>query len=139
MKTTIAAAPQDVRVPRPATLRERRLRVLVVDDEASVRMLLDCVLASHGHQVWTACSGREGLDLLERQSVDLVLTDLEMPGMSGWEVARRVKQRWPCIKVGIVSGWAAPLAREALAARGVDFRYTKPFDVQDLLGTLSSL
>lgn len=115
------------------------LRVLVVDDEVSVLRVLSQILVAGGHEVWTAASGSEGLSLLERQPVDLVLTDLVMPGMTGWEVARQVKGRWPEVKVGIVSGRVSQVEAAELSERGVDFLCEKPIEMSVLLGTLAAL
>ena len=68
-------------------------------------MLVDLV-AGQGHDVLQAAGGREALGLLERGAkIDLVLTDLGMPGMTGWELARAIRSRWPQLAVGLVTGW----------------------------------
>lgn len=127
------------RTARSDRRKEGALRVLVVDDEVSVRRILGEIIATGGHEVWTVASGDEGLTFLERQPVDLVLTDLVMPGMTGWEVARRVKGRWPEVKVGIVSGRVSQVEDAELAEKGVDFFCPKPIQMQALLGTLDAL
>ncbi|HEX9733505.1 MAG TPA: GAF domain-containing protein [Thermoanaerobaculia bacterium] len=124
--------------PAPA-VDGRRLRVLVVDDEAPVREVLGEILASGGHEVLQAASGRAGLELLELRSVDLVITDLGMPGMNGWEVAERVKGRWPQVKIGLISGWGPQVDPAELTAHGVDFLCSKPFEVAEILSTLATL
>ena len=81
-------------------------RILVIDDEEEVRSMLADVAASQGHEVLQAASGREAIALLEGGAkVDLVLTDLGMPEMTGWAVARAIKSRWPRLAVGLVTGW----------------------------------
>jgi CheY-like chemotaxis protein len=83
-----------------------RLRILVIDDDEPVRGLMADILMAQGNEVAEAASGADGLRLLEAESsIDLVLTDLGMPKMSGWEVARAIKSRWPWIPVGVVTGW----------------------------------
>jgi len=126
--------PQVEGVPKPA---RAGLRVLVIDDEAEVRETLRDLLEAAGQEVWEAGSGREGLELLERQRVDLVCTDLGMPGMSGWEVAERVKARWPGQKVALITGWGAWVEPEELRAHGVDFLINKPFQLKEILGVLN--
>jgi signal transduction histidine kinase len=107
----------------PASGRERTLatpqRVLIVDDDEEVRSLLADLVTSQGHHVLQAASGREVLALLERGApIDLVLADLEMPGMTGWELARAIRSRWPQLAVGLVTGGGnqvdAPLADREL-------------------------
>jgi signal transduction histidine kinase/CheY-like chemotaxis protein len=86
--------------------RERALRVLVIDDEPMVRQTVADLVRLEGHEVHAAASGPEGLALLEHGlPIDLVLTDLGMPQMNGWEVARAVRGRWPAIRVALLTGW----------------------------------
>jgi CheY-like chemotaxis protein len=93
--------------------------ILIVDDDEEVRSMLLDLVAGQGHNVLQAASGREALALLERGAkIDLVLTDLGMPGMTGWELARIIRSRWPQLAVGLVTGWGnqvdAPLADREL-------------------------
>jgi signal transduction histidine kinase len=93
--------------------------ILIVDDDEEVRSMLLDLVAGQGHNVLQAASGREALALLERGAkIDLVLTDLGMPGMTGWELARTIRSRWPQLAVGLVTGWGnqvdAPLADREL-------------------------
>jgi len=84
----------------------RRQRILIVDDDEDVRSMLVDLVASQGHEALEAWSGRGALALLEAGAkVDLVLTDLGMPEMTGWEVARAIRSRWPGLAVGMVTGW----------------------------------
>jgi DNA-binding response OmpR family regulator len=78
--------------------------ILVVDDEPAIRLTLQAVLQRAGHHVTTAERGDEALACIERQPVDLVLLDLIMPGMSGLEVAGRLRERRPAITVLILTG-----------------------------------
>ncbi len=113
------------------------LRILVVDDEPEVLATLAEVLAAQGHVVVEAAGAGEAVAFLEAgETVDLVLTDLVMPGMTGWEVARAVKARWPDLPVGLITGWGegredAEVAAEKRSA--VDFVIAKPIVVPALL------
>ena len=81
------------------------LKILLIDDEALVREVVAEMLTFEGHTVLQAAGGREGLVRLEAEGpVDLVLTDLAMPDMTGWEVARAIKARWPHLPVGVITG-----------------------------------
>lgn len=130
-----AAAP-----PAAAGAAPRTLRVLVVDDTEDVREMLSALLAAQGHSVVQAGGGREALALLEAgEPVDLVLTDLGMPDMNGWELARTVRGRAPEIRIGVITGWgdapdAPPGGRE-----GVDFVMAKPFSAEELACALAAL
>jgi CheY-like chemotaxis protein/anti-sigma regulatory factor (Ser/Thr protein kinase) len=90
----------------PARFAASALRILVIDDDAEVREVVAEMLTAQGHTVIPASGGGEGLALLEAgQKIDLVLTDLGMPGMTGWDVARAVRARWPGLPVGMLTGW----------------------------------
>ena len=90
------------------------LKILLIEEDARVREVLIQMLASLGHSVLATAGGREGLARLEAgNAVDLVLTDLKMPQMSGWEVVKAVKARWPRLPVGVMTG-----TPEALLRRG---------------------
>ena len=127
-------SPRAEAVSRPA---RPGLRVLVIDDEESVREILRDLLEAAGQEVWEASSGPEGLGILERQPMDLVCTDLGMPGMTGWEVAERIRARWPGLKVALITGWGARVEPEELEAHGMDLLIAKPFQMKDLLDILA--
>jgi CheY-like chemotaxis protein len=90
----------------------RGLRVLAIDDQEIIRDLLLNMFMGMGHEVRVCGSGEEGLEALAADSYDLVLTDLGMPGMSGWEVASAVKKRSPNIPVVLITGWGFNFAEE---------------------------
>ena len=112
----------------PAPPRRRGpLRILLVDDQPEVRRALGEMLASAGHTVVTAAGGSEALHLLEGDAaIELVVTDLVMPGMTGWELAAAVKVRRPALPVGIVTGWGDLPHAESGAHSAVDFILAKP-------------
>ncbi len=79
-------------------------KILLVDDNAVVRDMLVDLLASLGYHADSAASGQEALDLFDRRTYGMVLTDLVMPGMSGWDVLEAVRQRDATIPIVIVTG-----------------------------------
>ena len=83
---------------------ETKAVILCVDDEENPLILRKLVLEKAGYQVVTASSGRKALEILQSQPVHLVLSDLLMPGMTGTELTRQVKQLYPKIPVVLVSG-----------------------------------
>jgi CheY-like chemotaxis protein len=117
----------------------RQLKVLVIDDEPSVREALREALARLGHQVVACASGREGLDCLGAQAFDLVLSDLSMPDMSGWEVAREIKRGRPTLPVALVTGWGDEVDPEEASARGVDALLAKPLTTRALQAAVQAL
>jgi two-component system cell cycle sensor histidine kinase/response regulator CckA len=89
---------------------ERAPTVLVVDDEPSVRTFVDRVLRAAGYTTLTATNGPEALALSERGTrFDLLLTDVRMPGMEGDELARRLRERDPTLKVLYLTGYSDDL------------------------------
>jgi CheY-like chemotaxis protein len=119
--------------PAPPPAPPAGLRVLLVDDDASVRSVVADMLAEDGHQVVQAADGREGLDRLARDArVDLVLTDLGMLGMNGWEVARAVRASYPATVVGLITGWDEGLEPKSDESGQVDLIVRKPVTQQTL-------
>jgi CheY-like chemotaxis protein len=116
------------------------LRILVIDDELQVRSTLAEMLEEQGHSVTQAPSGREGLSYLESnpELVDVVISDLGMPGMTGWDVARTIQSRWPKLPVGLITGWGETEITQEERGR-VNFVITKPFDKALLSQTMSDI
>jgi signal transduction histidine kinase/CheY-like chemotaxis protein len=116
------------------------LRVLVIDDEITVREALADTLADDGHSVIQASSGKEGLARLgEGARVDVVITDLGMPDMTGWDVARGVRTQFPGLPIGLVTGWAVALEMSDEERRAVDFVIAKPYTVDALRAALAPI
>ena len=108
---------------------------VVVDDEPSVRDVVTRVLMGAGYRVLSASSGAEALVLLEREhtDVELVVSDLQMPGMDGAQLLREVRQRWPDIGTVIVTGVSElNTAVDLLQAGALDY-ITKPFGIDDVV------
>ncbi len=83
-------------------------------------------LTALGHNAFLAANGKEMLPYLEKESFDLVITDLSMPGISGWQVTKKVKEKNPRVPVILVSGWAIQQDDARLKESGVDFILQKP-------------
>lgn len=111
-------------------------KILVIDNEPAVRDLLARLLKLSGHTVVTAENGAEGVATFKGDAFDVVLTDLGMPEMSGWDVAREIKKLNPKTPVGLITGWPIDLTRDELRARGVDHIVAKPFDLPLLLSLI---
>ena len=112
-----------------------RARILVVDDEVDLVAVMRDTLLREGHEVVTATCGNEGIEKFRAGKFDAVLTDLGMPDVSGWEVARIARlEGGPRLVLGLVTGWGATVSDEVLVSHGIDFVISKPFEV----GTLAS-
>ena len=116
------------------------LTILAVDDEPLNLRLLEAVLTPHGYTVLGAESGQECLDMLARDEVDLVLLDVVMPGLDGFEVCRRIRadERTAYLPVVMLTASDAQQRIAALEAGADDF-VRKPFDRSELLARVASL
>jgi CheY-like chemotaxis protein len=99
-----AHSPNGVLVTEVAPIRQFRFRILVVDDEPPIRELALRTLESRGYEVLTAADGLDGLHALGRSLPDLIISDLNMPRMSGFEFLAVVRRRFPHIATIAVSG-----------------------------------
>lgn len=86
------------------TITESTPRILVIDDESSVRDSIAAFLEDSGYRILTAANGREGLDLFAKEQPDLVLTDLQMPEVRGMEVLASIRSSSPDTPVIVISG-----------------------------------
>lgn len=110
--------------------------ILVVDDEESLRITLAANLELEGHQVLEASSGEEALRVVRERSVDVVLTDIRMPGLHGVELHRHLRREHPGLPVVLMTAFAQESLINDALAEGAFTVLPKPFDVEHLLGTL---
>jgi CheY-like chemotaxis protein len=110
------------------------LRILAVEDEPEVLDVLRAMLTAAGHTVVTAASAREALELFARETVDVVVTDLGMPGMTGMALAAELKSQRP-VPVVLLTGWADELA--GAGAPNVDVLLAKPVTRERLIAGLA--
>jgi PAS domain S-box-containing protein len=115
------------------TRRAKEARILVIDDEESVRSVLSQILSQVNHQVTVAKDGGEGLQLFQEKEFDIVLTDLGMPDMSGWDVCKAIKKLKARVPVGMITGWGMELDQSKKEESGLDFVIPKPFDFHQIL------
>jgi len=111
-------------------------RILFVDDEEGVRDLMTWVLTRAGYAVTAAENGQKGLDLFQKSSFDLVLTDFSMPEMNGAALAKKIKSLAPHVPVGIVTGHNPARMGRLLDLDMVDFVIHKPFRVEEVQETV---
>jgi two-component system NtrC family response regulator len=114
----------------------KRVKILVIDDDESLRRVLEYNLAQEGYAVLTAASGEQGLDLLKKEGADLVVTDVRMAGMDGLQVLEGVRKLDPNIQVIILTAFGTiEMAVEAMKA-GAFHYISKPFNRDELKLTL---
>jgi PAS domain S-box-containing protein len=114
-------------------------RLLVVDDDIEVLGILQDMLRFKGYKVVTATDGEKAVEIIEKEDFDLVVTDLGMPGISGWEVAKSAKSRNPKLPVVLLTGWGAQYEEEDLDNRGVDIVLSKPLSWEKLTESIDKL
>ncbi|HVI70239.1 MAG TPA: response regulator [Pyrinomonadaceae bacterium] len=103
------------------------MRLLVVDDEDFVRDLLGEILEGEQCDVYLAASGSEALSVFREMAFDGVFTDVGMPGMSGWELAREIRQIDTRIPIAVITGWGEAVGSHEQKAAGVNWIVAKPF------------
>lgn len=114
------------------------MRILIVDDNSDILELLQRVLRVDGHQIVTA---RDGLDALQQEAAthpDLIICDVNLPGIDGWEVCRRVKARRD-VPVMLLTVRAERADIERSRDAGADDHLPKPFDIGEFLGHVARL
>ena len=127
-------------------------KILIVDDEEHVRAALKQVLERAGYEVAVAATGNEGLELMQREGADLVITDVIMPGIDGITTARKIREKFRDTRIIVISGGGKaapePYEPDAISTRsylasaniaGADRTLTKPFDRQDILRAVKNL
>jgi CheY-like chemotaxis protein len=122
---------------RPLATSPRRL--LLIDDDKTVRTTMASLLRTVGHEVIEASRGAEGLSCLAERAVDMVITDLGMPEMTGWEVAHRVKREHPQVPVVLLTGWGQPLVDGSAERASVDRVLEKPIRLEELQDVIARL
>lgn len=111
-------------------------RILCVDDEPNIVAALRRLFRSSGYQVLTATSGAEALTLLAQEPVNLIFSDMRMPGMDGAELLKRVREEWPQTTRVLLTGYADIKSTVAAINTGEVYRYiTKPWDDAEILAT----
>lgn len=116
-------------------------RILVVEDDHVIRELLVVNLKMEGHEAVTAADGNEALEVVARTHPDVVLLDMMLPGLDGWEVTSRLKGDSETKSIPIVALSARAMQADIDRGRelGVDHYVTKPFDPIDLMQLVGSL
>jgi len=118
-----------------------RKRILVVDDEIYIVHILEFSLTMEGYTVLTASDGQEALKTIEAERPDLVVLDIMMPSLDGYQVCRKLRQddQFQNLPVILLSAKGRPVDREAGLEAGADDYITKPFSPRKLLEKIREL
>jgi|Deesub1362A_J573_1020465.scaffolds.fasta_scaffold06510_3 DNA-binding response OmpR family regulator len=116
-------------------------RILIIDDEPEIITLTRMMLQKAGYEVIEAESGKEGLEILEKDKIDLVLLDVVMPGMNGWEVCRKIKADEKLRQIPVVMFTVYDSREDIIRSHecGADAYLSKPFDREELLDVVRRL
>jgi len=122
-------------------MTEKKKKILVVDDSQDMRVILSMRLRINGYEVIMAQDGQEGLDMAKKDAPDLIILDLMLPKIDGYEVCRMLKfdDKYKNIPVIILSALDQQEDREKAVGSGADSYFIKPFDLELLLNKIQSL
>jgi signal transduction histidine kinase/CheY-like chemotaxis protein len=115
-----------------------RARILIVEDEPDVRDVLRDLLVAHGFTVIEARNGRDALERCETDPVDLVLSDISMPELSGWDLARACASKFPHLPIAFITGWGDRIDPTDLHHHNIRFLLPKPFQTNEVLRLVQS-
>ena len=113
--------------------------ILVVDDDKNTRMFLSAVLENVGYNVYTACNGEDALCVMDREHVDLVVLDIMMPKMDGYEFTRILREAQNNLPILMVSAKQLPADKHKGFSVGTDDYITKPIDDEEMLYRIKAL
>ncbi|MGM1049929.1 MAG: response regulator [Bacillota bacterium] len=107
-------------------------KVLIVDDQNGIRILLMEVFSSEGYETYQAANGKIALDIVRKHEPDLVLLDMKIPGMDGLEILKHIKQMNPNIKVIMMTAYGELDMIKEATDLGALMHFTKPFDIDEM-------
>jgi two-component system response regulator (stage 0 sporulation protein F) len=107
-------------------------KVLIVDDQYGIRVLLYEVFGKEGYQTFQASNGKAALEIVKNQAPDLVLLDMKIPGMDGLEILKNIKKMDPAIKVIMMTAYGELDMIKEATDLGALTHFTKPFDIDEL-------
>ncbi|MDD3726076.1 MAG: response regulator [Candidatus Ratteibacteria bacterium] len=122
-------------------MKEKIKKILVIEDESDNLKLLSMALKSAGYIVFGATNGEEGLEIFKEEKPDLVILDVVMPVMDGWEVLRRIKSGLRSRRVPVIMLTAKNADQDKLKGYdfGADFYVTKPYNIKKLLPVIRDM
>jgi CheY-like chemotaxis protein len=115
---------------------KNEINILVVDDEEIMRNLLDKMLSLEGYNILTAVDGQDALEVVAKEKVDLVVSDMKMPRMDGFELLKNLRNNYPDIGVVIMTGFGDTYTVKDALLLGADEYLSKPFKRLELLSVV---
>ncbi len=114
-------------------------KILIVDDEQHVRQLIGKVLEKEGYEILTACNGEEGLEVFQKNNIDLIISDIKMPKMNGIEFLHKVKEQEPGVGFILITAFATMETAIDAIKNGAQDYVTKPFDIKEILDAVKKI
>lgn len=114
-------------------------KILVVEDDKNTRKLMCAVLKQHGFQIFDAADGMEALQVMEKEHVDLVVLDLMMPKMDGYELTKQLRQTWENLPILMVTAKQESVDKRKGFLVGTDDYMTKPVDEEEMVLRIKAL
>ena len=117
-------------------------KVVVIDDDAQIRRVIELKLRTRGYEVITAVNGKEGLNLIKSKQPDVVITDIIMPEKEGIEVITELQRDFPSVKIIVISGGGRVGPEEYLnlaKTMGLKHTFIKPFTCNEILEAVNEL
>ncbi len=133
-RVMLPRAQDEGKIPSKLSVPEGSIsgRVLLVDDDKEILRLLRDMIRMSGHKVFATSDAEEALELIENKEFDLVFSDMGMPVVSGWEIAKKVKDRSPLVPVILITGWGTQYEEEDLTRQCIDLVLSKPLGYEKL-------
>jgi len=114
-------------------------KILIVDDQYGIRILLLEVFSKEGYLTFQAANGKDALEIVKRESPDIVLLDMKIPGMDGLEILKHIKKIDPEMKVIMMTAYGELDMLKEANNYGVITHFTKPFDIEQLRLTVKQI
>ena len=118
------------------SIKTEEANILIIDDEPQIGAVLSEILSHQGHQTSVFDNGKDGIDALKNGSYEILITDLGMPDLSGWEVINIARQIEPGVISGVITGW--DISEAEAKQKGVDFLITKPFESSQIIQAVAN-
>ncbi len=119
-----------------SVVETKKANILIIDDESQIGTVLSKILSSQGHQTSVFGSGQDGIEAFKEGGYEVLITDLGMPDLSGWEIIDIARQIAPDVVTGVITGW--DISEEEAKQKGVDFLLTKPFELKQVVRAVAN-
>lgn len=114
-------------------------KILIVDDQKGIRLLLNEVFSKEGYKVYQAANGMEALNLIDRETMDGVMLDMKIPGMDGIEILKRIREKNPRLPVFMMTAFEGEEILMEANQLGIAKYFRKPFNILDVRDEVNTI